>query len=183
MDKSGSETATIPSSSLHQEEVGVASSSHIPPPPNFLSSPPTESSPHEFATADFYIDESMPSSCAGSNDTSTAAAVLTPHLELLQLKAEALEKDTLINLLQVPNICHHDDSVIPFHTPFLQISYIFCFVFLKEKKMHVNLIFVIGIIYKIYIMVSIICCYYEILCKLCNISQGKNILFCSIKFF
>ncbi|KAF4524772.1 hypothetical protein B566_EDAN014466, partial [Ephemera danica] len=92
---------TLLSSTLRQEEVGVSQRScHIPPPSDFLSSP---SAPEtvEFATADFYIDESMPSSCAGSNDTSVAnATAALPHFELLQLRAEALEKDTLINLLQ-----------------------------------------------------------------------------------
>lgn len=97
-DKSGSETHTLPSS--RQDEVGPHSHTLSPVPPT--------SSPPEFAATDFYIDESLPSS-RDSNDTSVAvvvAAVCAPHRELLQLQNEVLEKETLIDLLQVTKKWH-----------------------------------------------------------------------------
>lgn len=55
----------------------------------------------EFTANDFYIDESLPTSCAGSVDTSMTVSTDGMSVAICQLRADIAEKDTLIKLLQV----------------------------------------------------------------------------------
>ncbi|KAK8720137.1 hypothetical protein OTU49_013550, partial [Cherax quadricarinatus] len=91
--------ATSPASSTNQEELrqgSVASESPQDPP----------YSPEEFANAEFYIDESMPSSYTESGGTAAsgsrhpAALVKTHHVVTAELQQQLEDKNTAIIILQ-----------------------------------------------------------------------------------
>ncbi|CAB3385660.1 Hypothetical predicted protein [Cloeon dipterum] len=92
-DKSSSQQSSTPS--VHPEKE-VCCFAHLPETPCSPVAPAGE-----FASTDFYIDESLPPSRTGSVDTVSAEHILFPEsVAVSQLRAEIKEKDTLIKLLQ-----------------------------------------------------------------------------------